>query len=399
VEIAQGPPHPIVILLLRKVDGAGDALGSWKIVDHFVLDHPGPWAFATDSGTFRIAAFEDSNSDVAYQPGEPFAGTSVERPITCSAGARIKGIVVSIPAQPTERFDRELDVISLQALSADERAERTLGQLTAVGEVSTLADPRFDLTKSSEGLWRPYDYMLTSHPGVYFLEPYDPHRIPVLFVHGIAGSPANFAYLIEHLDHKRFQAWVYNYPTGTYLAAVADHLNQTVAKIQSRYHVRSIAVVAHSMGGLVARGFILRHALTSSTGEIPLFVSMSTPWEGVDSAAFGVKHSPVVVNVWRDMAPGSDYLQSLFAVRLPMETKFHLMFGFRRKSASFGESDDQTVTVASELGKDAQLEAVRIYGFDDSHDGILSDPATSELLDKLLAETFLRKAEIGEFRR
>jgi hypothetical protein len=32
-----------------------------------------------------------------------------------------------------------------------------------------------------------------------------------------------------------------------------------------------------------------------------------------------------------------------------------------------------------------------MYGFDDSHDGILEDPATSTLLESLLAETFLGK--------
>jgi hypothetical protein len=99
------------------------------------------------------------------------------------------------------------------------------------------------------------------------------------------------------------------------------------------------------------------------------------------------------VDVWRDVAAGSDYLQSLFAVPLPKETKFYLMFAFRRNSASFGESDDETVSLASALGSDAQREAVRIYGFDDSHNGILEDPATSALLDRLLAETFLGKAE------
>jgi pimeloyl-ACP methyl ester carboxylesterase len=260
-----------------------------------------------------------------------------------------------------------------------------------VGEIGSLADPRFDLSRSADGLWRPFDYVRTSHPGVYFLEPYDPNRTPVLFVHGIAGSPASFAYLIEHLDRTRFQAWVYNYPTGVYLSAVADHLSQTIGKIEVRYHVPRIAVIAHSMGGLVARGFILRHALTSSNGNIPLFVSMSTPWEGHRGALLVVKLAPSV-NVWRDLAPGSHYLQSLFAVQLPKETKFHLMFSFRRNNVSFGESNDQTVTVASELGSGVQREAVRIYGFDDSHDGILEDPATSGLLDRLLAETLLREA-------
>jgi pimeloyl-ACP methyl ester carboxylesterase len=294
-----------------------------------------------------------------------------------------------LEATPTEQFHRELDVISPRAHDADAKVERALGQVTAVGEVTTLADPRFDLSKSAHGLWRPYDYMHTSEPGVYFLEPYDPGRIPVLFVHGISGSPANFRYLIGHLDRTRFQAWVYNYPTGIFLATVADHLNQTIGKIQLRYHVRRMAVVAHSMGGLVARGFILRHAVTSSSGEIPLFVSMATPWEGHKGASFAVKYSPVVVDVWRDMAPGSEYLQSLFVVPLPKETKFHLLFAFRRNRATICESDDRTVTVASALGIGAQRDALRIYGFDDSHDGILEDPATSTLLDSLLAETFL----------
>jgi pimeloyl-ACP methyl ester carboxylesterase len=396
-QLARAQPGAIVVLLLRQVVAALDGSPGWKIVDHFVLDHPGPWAFVTNPGTFRLAAFVDANSDETYEPGEPFMGTSVAQPIVCGAGARITGVVVAIPAQPTERFDRELDVASLQALGADERAEQTLGQLTAVGEVTTLADPRFDLTKVSDGLWKPYDYMLTSPPGVYFLEPYDPNKVPVLFVHGIAGSPANFAYLIEHLDRTRFQAWVYNYPSGIYLSAVADHLNQTIQKLQLRYHVRRIAVVAHSVGGLVSRGFILRHAVSSSADEIPLFVSMATPWEGHDAATNGVKYSPIVVNMWRDVTPGSDYLQSLYAVPLPTETKFHLLFTFRRKSASFGESDDQTVTVASELGIRAQRDAVRLYGFNDSHDEILQDPATSELLDSLLAETFLAKTKGSGF--
>jgi pimeloyl-ACP methyl ester carboxylesterase len=381
-------PNAIVVVLLRKTDASGGDAFKWKIVDHFVMDHAGSWAFATGEGTYRVAAFEDSNSDLVYEPGEPFTATSSMRQITCSAGARIRDVDISVDANSTDRLDGELDVASLQALSLDDKAERSLGQLTAVGEITTLADSRFDLSESSNGLWRPYDYMHASPPGIYFLEPYDPHRIPVLFVHGILGSPANFATLISRLDRTRFQAWVYNYPSGLPLASLADHLNQTVEKIQLRFHVRRLAVVAHSMGGLISRGFILRHATTSDSGDIPLFVSMATPWEGHDGAILGVKYSPVVVPVWRDMAPGSDYLRSLFDVSLPRETQFHLLFAFRRNSASFGESDDETVTVSSALGTAAQRDAARIYGFDDTHDSILEDPATSALLQSLLAATF-----------
>ena len=49
--------------------------------------------------------------------------------------------------------------------------------------------------------------------------------------------------------------------------------------------------VAHSTGGLVSRGYLL----------------ISTPWGGHKGAETGVKRAPVVVRVWRDMVPGSEY--------------------------------------------------------------------------------------------
>src|SRR5690606_40846772 len=92
--------------------------------------------------------------------------------------------------------------------------------------------------------------------------------------------------------------WLYLYPSGVYLDLIADHLSQTVMKLQVRYDVERLVVVAHSMGGLVARGFVLRHAKSSAL-DVPLFVTISTPWAGHAAAGLGVKHSPVVLDVWR----------------------------------------------------------------------------------------------------
>jgi hypothetical protein len=142
------------------------------------------------------------------------------------------------------------------------------------------------------------------------------------------------------------------------------------------------------MGGLVSRGFLLRHQRTSPDSQIPLYVTISTPWAGHKAAESGVKNAPVVVEVWHDMAPGSEYQQSLFAQPLPRGTAHHMIFTFQRKNSSFGESDDQTVTVASQLAAPAQSNAVRIYGFDDTHVGVLRDPEVSKLLNELLAKSF-----------
>jgi pimeloyl-ACP methyl ester carboxylesterase len=224
--------------------------------------------------------------------------------------------------------------------------------------------------------------VLNSRPGVYFLEPYDKQKIPVLFVHGISGSPAQFDYLIEHLDRSRFQPWVYSYTSGMYLSTIADHLNQTMLKLELRYQVDRIVVVGHSMGGLVARGFLLRQANSSSV-RTPLLITLSTPWAGHAAAAAGVKHALAVVDVWRDMAPDSEYLRDIFAKPLS-NTDVHLMFTFARNSTSFGASDDHTVTVASQLYPLAQRESVRLYGFDETHTGVLRNKEAAKLMNELL---------------
>jgi hypothetical protein len=140
------------------------------------------------------------------------------------------------------------------------------------------------------------------------------------------------------------------------------------------------------MGGLVSRGFILRNARTASANRIPLYVTMSTPWEGHKGAEIGVKYSPAVVRVWEDMVPGSAYQKSLFASPLPKGTVHHLVFTF--KGSASGESADGVVTVASQMFPQAQREAVRLYGFNDTHDGILSSKEASALLNELLARSF-----------
>lgn len=65
------------------------------------------------------------------------------------------------------------------------------------------------------------------------------------------------------------------------------------------------------------------------------------------------------MRVWYDMAPGSEYLRSLYytdpetmKVRstLAPKTAHHLMFTYRRSgSVTIGEADDDTVTVSSQL--------------------------------------------------
>jgi pimeloyl-ACP methyl ester carboxylesterase len=164
-------------------------------------------------------------------------------------------------------------------------------------------------------------------------------------------------------------------------------------KLEARYGFRKFYVVAHSMGGLTARGFVLRHRALAKRVDIPLFVTLSTPWNGHKGAAYGVEMSPAVVRVWYDMAPGSTYLTSLFYAdagkrtpnRLGPATAHHLLFSIRSSGTlNIGEANDDTVTVSSQLRQEAQHDAVRLYGFDETHMGILESADAWAVLESLL---------------
>jgi pimeloyl-ACP methyl ester carboxylesterase len=368
VTAARQPPLPIVVLLVREAEGGR----AREIVDHFVLDRPGRWAFVASPGRYLVSAFEDRSRDLVYQPGE--AHGSAGRTLACARSTRIDGVAVSIPAQAKDPFPHTLDVAVLQKRSLVDQAHRTLGQLTVAGEVISLSDARFSDAQAESAMWRPIDFVANEWAGVYFLEPYDPKKIPVLFVHGINGSPANFGPLLERLDRVRYQPWLYYYPSGIDLATLADHLDQTMAKLHLRYRFERLAVVAHSMGGLVSRGFIQRHALNARPARIALFMTMATPWGGHRGAEIGVRTSPVVLPVWRDMAPGSEYQRSLYAAPLPEGLQHHLVFTY----------NDETIPLASQLVPQAQRDAVRLYGFNETHMGVLRNDEVSLLLDGLL---------------
>jgi pimeloyl-ACP methyl ester carboxylesterase len=380
VEAERRDAAPLIVVLGRQTGADPTQRDSWQIADHFVLEGQGQWQFFVSPGTYGIVAFQDLNGDLKAQPGEPFLRLERERVVDCKAGERHDALALRVPAAGRMRANETVDIASLQARTFDQQFALTLTQVTAVGEISSLADPRFADEIANDGLWRPFDFLFKGHPGVYFLQAYDRGKIPVLFVHGINGSPTNFKTLIERLDKNRYQPWVYYYPGGASLAHVADHLSQTMRKLQVQYDFPRFVVVAHSMGGLVSRGFIQRYR-AGGAAAIPVFISISSPFDGHKAAEMGVKKAPAVVRVWVDMSPGSDYLKSIYAGELGVP--HYLLFSFGGRG---GEANDGTVTVASQLRPAAQEHAVRVEGFNETHMGILESKQVSQQVNGLLAK-------------
>ena len=124
---------------------------------------------------------------------------------------------------------------------------------------------------SVESFIRPDDARFAT--GVYLIHPYDPNKIPILFVHGLLGTPLSWQNLTNDLcsDPKvleHYQPWFFLYPTGQPMLESSAQLREDLLATQRLFDPsgnaiasRHVVVVAHSMGGL------LSHTLVSDSGD------------------------------------------------------------------------------------------------------------------------------------
>lgn len=326
--------------------------------------------------SFRVVAFDDLNRNLQPDSGE--ALVLADRLVAIGREAEAARVELSFGSTGPE-----VSAALLQGLRQLPSIRQKPLPVVA-GKVATLDDARFSAEYGEQGLWHPFDFITDIGVGIYFLEPYDAKRIPVLFVNGAGGSPQDWRSLIGSLDRDRFQPWVYLYPSGARLESSADTLHRLLIQLKQQRGMQRMVVVAHSMGGLVARGALIKLQKGGHRELVRGFVSISSPWRGHAAAKLGVELAPATVPSWIDMVPGSAYQRYLFAT--PLDSAYHLLFGFRGGSAVFSENNDGTVTLASQLFDKAQDEAETIYGFDEGHVTILSNKAVSERLAALLEQ-------------
>jgi pimeloyl-ACP methyl ester carboxylesterase len=115
-------------------------------------------------------------------------------------------------------------------------------------------------------LIRPEKYAYTAR--LVRVQPYDSNRIPVLMIHGLQDTPATWAPLLNRLRtdpeiNKRYQFWVYSYPSGYPFPYSAMLLRQELDRIDKAYpNHKKIVLIGHSMGGLVSRLMVTDASLT-----------------------------------------------------------------------------------------------------------------------------------------
>ena len=216
------------------------------------------------------------------------------------------------------------------------------------------------------------------------MEPFDRNRIPVLFVHGVQGSPANFVPLVENLDRSLYQAWYYSYPSGLRIQTVAEGLFQFVEIIHRYYKFDELHIVAHSVGGLVSRGTINICVANNACQYVQSLTTISTPWNGVKSAQTGVAWVPTVPPVWLDIEPASEFLATLYKTPLPEQLPHNLLFGYRQSGLFGNASGDGVIDLSSQLREETQAGATTVHGYDEAHVSILGNDDVGKMLNRLL---------------
>lgn len=121
--------------------------------------------------------------------------------------------------------------------------------------------PRDDFLR---GFLRPYGRTDTL-PRLELLEPHRPGRVPVVFIHGLASDEGTWFDLLNELRtrpwfHRRFEPWVFQYPTGAAFFESSRQLRRQLAAAVRRCDpggndpaMRNLVLVGHSMGGLHAK--------------------------------------------------------------------------------------------------------------------------------------------------
>ena len=365
VELATEQPGPAYCVLLKD---DGKYLTNML---HVLLPRNGEYGFFAPPGRYVVGAFVDASRDGEYQRGEPAAYVGMD------TGSPVR---VVLPPGGRVTVDRMVIKAAVERERTEEVVDATAKATANIGKVATLADPVFSRDSASMGYWRPVDYLRQLGGGLFMLQEYEAGKTPVVFVHGADGTALDFEAVIASLDRGRFQPWVLQYPSGIRLEIVSNYLLNALTQLQTRHQFDGMVLVAHSMGGLVARSFVMRNHESGSPVRILLAMTVNSPLHGMRSAQSGVAHSPIVLPSWRDVAYDSEFVRKILGWPWPKEIPYHLVFSFEQ-----GKGSDGVVALDIALPPSVQAEATRMRGFVAEHTGVLQQAAFLEYFKETLA--------------
>jgi pimeloyl-ACP methyl ester carboxylesterase len=164
-------------------------------------------------------------------------------------------------------YHRDDTTATLELYSAYDSAEVQVNEQSVPLETDSTTPLAFRLNKSDQwniGVKR----FLTGGAvdrRLLLIQPYTPGRIPVVFVHGTASSPAWWAEMLNTLRadpdiRKRFQFWFYQYNSSNLIVISAAEMREVLTDMVNKLDpqqtdpaLREMVVIGHSQGGLLTK--------------------------------------------------------------------------------------------------------------------------------------------------
>jgi pimeloyl-ACP methyl ester carboxylesterase len=352
--------------------------GRRKVAHYTVLHDWGEFELMVGKGRYHVFAFDDQNRNLVYDAGEPAGEFGGPKVVSAPSGGVVDHVDMVISPSPDSIDWRAGDPI------ASEVPPRLYSRLAGV--IADLDDERFLDAHGRQGFWEPVTFYKKYGGTIYFLEEYDPKKIPILFIHGAGGTPRGWKYFVEGIDRTRFQPWFFYYPTGARMRSMSYLLLWKLANLQIKYHFDTLYITSHSMGGLVARSFIMDYS--EGFPFVKLFISLATPWGGDKMAEYGVRQSPAVIPSWIDMQPEGGFIQSLYRAKMPERVRFYMFYGYRGSRNPFAANNDGTISLSSLLDRRPQAEAEMNYAFDEDHASIIDSKAVLDQYNTIINTHF-----------
>jgi pimeloyl-ACP methyl ester carboxylesterase len=350
------------------------------------------------AGDYRLLVVSDLDGNGYYDETEivgsrtlALADGAVPNRVLCPYDINLDGYAV--PATGKFRIDVRTANADMQSLFYPD------------GSIRPLDDPLFSPEMAALGLYEPAAFLETAPSMFYALEEDHFYKIPVIFIHGIEGSARGFSDIVAALDRTRFKPLFFHYPSG------AD-LNQMSAIFYSIFlsgkFFRSetpMVIIAHSMGGLVAREALNLRTETADENRVQTFITIGSPMGGM-AAARRSEHARIAVPAWRDIIPESAFIEGLHRKPLPEDMQYHLLFTYGdTRRIKWGDNGDGVVPLASALDARAQQEASAQLGFNDTHMGILKNREAIAEIVRIVGEIrspypepYLRELAKGGYR-
>jgi len=215
--------------------------------------------------------------------------------------------------------------------------------------------------------------------GLHLPEKFDPERRSVLLIHGLEASLADLRGLSLACQQSKLQPLLFDYPNDGPIVLSGKRLHDELTQLERKHPQLRLTIVAHSMGGLVARE-ALENGRPSLTCVTDVFM-LGTPHQG--SALSGGQPWLELIfqslnptsTEWasvrdglgeaaQDLRPGSFFLRTLDARRRPAGVRYHVGIGKRGFVDAQGLADlRRSLDNRLQLRGASDLRRARLAGF------------------------------------